>query len=487
MNPYPYPDSVGEGSTPVSAKDIAALAEEVTGPVLGSDADGYDAECAPFNTVVTHRPALVVGASETADVQAAIRFAASHGLAVAVLATGHQQIAPADATVLMITTKRMTAVAVDAEARTARVEAGALWGEVVRESVKHELAPLAGAAATVGVVGYTLGGGLSPTMGRAYGWAADHVRSIEVVTADGAFHTVTPDSGSDLFGGLLGGKGNLGIVTALTFGLFPLPRLFAGGLFFDGARAAEVLHAYAAWTATIPESVTSSAVLLRLPAAPFVPEFLRDRFVVHIRVAVMGTATEGEALVSPLRAAGPMLDTLAELPYEDFATLHGDPVDPMPFLERSAMLRELPPQAVDALLAVAGPDTACPVQMVELRHLGGAQSRRPATPTTVGNRDAAFSLWILAAGPPQHAPAQLRYVDGLFAQLAPWTTGGTYINSVSPDGGPEAVRTAYTPTDHLRLRALKATYDPHNLFRHSQNIDPADDSAPSTDGRGGKR
>jgi FAD/FMN-containing dehydrogenase len=457
----------------LSDHDIAALGRKVSGPVLTPDDQSYAAESATYNLAFPHHPAVIVGATGPADVQAAVRFAAAHGLPVAVLTTGHQAIMPADGAML-ITTSRMAFVDVDARARSARVGAGTRWQQVVDAAAAYGLAPLNGSSPLVGVIGYTLGGGLSPTLGRAYGWAADHVRAIEVVTADGRLRQVTPETEPDLFWALRGGKSNFGAVTALEFQLFPVSRLYGGGLFFAGQHAAPVLQAYREFTAAVPDQMTTSVALLRLPPLPFVPEPLRGKFTVHVRFAYSGPAAEGERLVAPMRAAAPaLIDTLGEMPYDRFAEIHSDPVDPAPFLERSAMLGTLAPETVDTLIDLAGPDADCPLAFVELRHLGGALSRPPAVPDAVGNRDAAFAFWIVAIGTPEEAGPSMKYADLMLERLAPWSTGGQYLNFMaSDDASAERTRPAYAGVDYGRLQAIKARYDPANMFRLNHNIPP---------------
>ncbi|MDO0925057.1 nuclear transport factor 2 family protein [Streptomyces sp. TG1A-8] len=454
------------------------LAAGLTGPVFRPGDDGYARECAPYNLAVAHRPAVVVGAATAADVQAAVRFAAARSLPVAVMSTGHQAIVPADGAVL-VTTHRMSEVTVDAHARVARVEAGVRWQQVVDAAAPYGLAPLNGSSPLVGVVGHTLGGGLSPTMGRMHGWAADHVTAIDVVTADGELRRADATVETDLFWALRGGKSNFGVVTAMEFRLFPAQTLWAGGLFFAGEHAAEVLHAYSRFTATVPDALTSSVALLRLPPLPGVPDFLADRFAVHIRISHLGTAEEGAELVAPLRAAAPvLLDTLGDMPYDSFAQIHADPVDPAPFLERTAMLRSLAPDTVEEILAVAGPAADCPVQFVELRHLGGALGH-PAD-NAVGNRDALFALWVVAVGMPADLGRQNAFADAFLGSMRPWATGGRYLNFMAThDTADDDVRTAYAEKDYRRLRSIKRQYDPTNLFRLNHNIRPEEE--PVTD------
>ena len=205
--------------------NLPALQERLIGPSFVTDTAGYDEEVAVFNEVVRHRPAVVVGASTAADVSEAVRFAAQHSMNIAVLNTGHGPTIAACPKTVMITTRRMSRIDVDTANSTARVEAGVRFGEFVAAAARHGLAPLAGSSPGVGVVGYTLGGGASPTLGRRFGWAADHVNAIDVVTSDGSQLCVTPQSDPDLFGALLGGKSNFGVVTAMECALFPITRL----------------------------------------------------------------------------------------------------------------------------------------------------------------------------------------------------------------------------------------------------------------------
>jgi FAD/FMN-containing dehydrogenase len=217
----------------VRPEDAAALATAVAGSVLLPGDAGYDDERAVFNLNHELMPAVIVVAQSAIDVQAAVAFAAGQDRPVLVKTTGHQIVGTAQGAVL-ITTHRMNDVDIDAVGRTARVGAGAVWAEVVQKAAEAGLAPLNGSNPTVGVAGYTLGGGLSPTLGRSHGYAADHVRSLDVVTADGELRHVDAESDPELFWALRGGKGNFGAVTALEFALFPVSRLYGGGIYFPG-------------------------------------------------------------------------------------------------------------------------------------------------------------------------------------------------------------------------------------------------------------
>jgi FAD/FMN-containing dehydrogenase len=449
-----------------------ALARGVHGPVLMSGDDGYDDERLGYDRSVEHRPEIVVGATSAEDIIGAVRMARERDLPICVQATGHGACLPAVGA-LLISTRRMTGVRIDREAATATVQAGVRWERVIAEAAAVGLAPLSGSAPFVGAVGYTLGGGLG-VLSRRYGYAADHVRSLDVVTADAQLLHVTPDEHADLFWGVRGGKDNLGVVSAMTVDLFPVTTLYGGGLFFGTDDAASAVDAYVAWTTTVPDEMTSSIALARFPDLDALPDPLRGRFVVHVRIAYVGPRDAGERLVAPLRAAGtPILDTVAEIPYTASGTIHNDPPEPIAAYGETGLLRELDGSAVDALLAAAGPGADAP-NVVELRHLGGALGRPPAIPNAIGHRDAAFTLFSISVADPARADALRLANETLFDALRPWDHGGVFLNFLAgAHSAGEPVRNAYEPADHERLRTLKAAYDPDNVFRLNHNIEPA--------------
>lgn len=445
-----------------SASDEAVdwLVPRLLGELLFPGEPAYERELAGFNVIARHRPSLIVAAVTAGDVRAAVEFAARLDMPIGVQATGHGIAAPAQGGVL-VSTRRMNSVAVDPIARIARVEAGAQWHQVIASAGFHGLAPLNGSSPLVGVVGYTLGGGLGP-LGRLYGYAADHVTRIEIVTADGVLRTVSATEHGDLFWALRGGKGSFGIVTALEFELVPVRRLYGGGLYFPGELAPEVLRTWRAWTADLPEAMTSSLALLRLPDVPAVPEFLRGRLAVHVRIAFAGSEEHGERLVRPLRAIGPALvDSVRDMAYTDVAEIHEDPTEPMPYHERNIVLRDLDAVAVEEILALAGPEADCADLMVELRQLGGALSRPADVPNAVGNRDGAFTLSTLS---PPGAP------DQVVRAMAPRGTGRRYLNFLAGPDTAQAAAECFDAPTYARLARVKAGYDPRNLFRVGHTV-----------------
>ncbi|MDH2426879.1 FAD-binding oxidoreductase [Sphaerisporangium sp. TRM90804] len=457
----------------LAGPDLARLAAEIDGPVLGPADHGYVEETATWNLASAHRPLVAVGATSASDVRAAVRFAGVRNLPVAVVATGHGAVVPSDGAVL-INLRRMNDITIDAQARTATVGAAVEMQSLIDAAAAQGLAPLAGSSPNVGVVGFTLGGGLSPTLGRAHGFAADHVSSAEIVTADGEPRRIDARTEPDLFWAVRGGKGNFGVITSLTFGLVPVTRSYGGGLFYGGEYAAEVLDAYRRLAADAPEELTVSVAFLRLPPLPFVPEPLRGRFTVHVRVAYLGTAAEGERLLADLRATAPrIIDAVAEMPYTAMAAIHADPVDPLPVYETSALLRDFPREAADALIAAAGPDADTPALMIEIRQLGGALGREPRVPNAVGNREARFQLFTGAVGAPGMEEDFREPLGALARALAPWSTGRKHVNFLTGyDTAAEAVESAYEPQAYARLTRVKKAYDPANLFRVNHNIPP---------------
>jgi hypothetical protein len=315
------------------------------------------------------------------------------------------------------------------------------------------------------VVGYTLGGGIGP-MARTFGFAADRVRRLQLVTSGGV--TIDVDAGRepDLFWALRGGKCAVGIVSELEFDLLPVPHYYGGAIFYPGTSAATVLHAWRDWVADVPEEVTSSIALLRLPDVPAVPEPLRGRLSVHLRYVHVGDAARGQQLLAPMRAAAPALvDLVDAVPYSAISTVHSDPVDPLPFWDGSCVLGELPAGAIDALLASAGPDADVPLVIAELRHLGGALRREPSVPNAVGGRDAAFGAYVVGPLPPPLAEATPAAGRAVLEALRPWSTGHTLINFQGRAHTPGEVRRAWPEPVRARLDEIEQRHDPERRFR----------------------
>lgn len=437
--------------------------------VLHPDDPGVRPALAGFNRHIDHRPDAVVIATSALDVRTAVRVASELDLPVTALGHGHGFTAPVTRGIA-ITTVGLAQVAVDVPGRTATIGAGTPWTEVIAAASPAGLAPLCGSAPHVGVVGYLLGGGLGP-VGRTFGWAADHVRSLTVVTGRGELVVASAEENPDLFWALRGGKGGLGIVTEVTIDLFPLPFLQAGGFFFDGADAPAVLRTFVDWSQSLPESVSASVALLRLPPAPELPEPIRGRFVVHVRVAVVGDADTAAAVVAPLRAAAvPLLDAFGTIPFSAIGMVHSDPVDPMPVVEGGLLLRAFDHAAAEALLGVAGPGAEVPLASVEVRLLGGALARRPALDNAVGGRDAAYGLHVVGAPVPELLDSVVpATIEAVFTAIEPWTNGDVQINFFGAANDPTLVAAAWPESIRRRLSEVRDRHDPQGLFPYADH------------------
>ncbi len=442
------------------------------GTVLMADDEAFADEVAGYYRLLKHRPAYVVVAADAQDIVTAVRFAAERGLPIGVQATGHGPSTPADGGVL-VSTRFLRTLQVDPATRTARFAAGVRSGEILQAAAPHGLAPLGGSSPGVGAVSYMLSGGI-PLMGRRFGYAADPVRAIEVVTPAGELRRATAEQEPDLFWALRGGGGNFGIVTAMEIDLLPVSRIYGGGLHFGADAAADVLRAYREWTSAMPDAMGSSIMLINMPDLPQVPEPLRGRYLAHVRFAFVGEPAEGERLVRPLRMlADPLVDTVRDMPYAEVATIHAEPTQPVPFYARTSSLRALEAETVETVLSLAGPSAAAPY-FVELRHLGGALGRAPRIANAAGRRDAAFSIYTGSVVVNDNLELLRTAQAGLHEALLPWSTGGLCLNFLTgPDAQPERVRSAYQPADFARLQAIKAHFDPRNLFRFNHNIPPA--------------
>jgi len=466
-----------ELSSIVDVRDssVADLRHRLTGPAFLPGEPGYSRECSTYNLLTPLRPRVAVGAGTAADVQAAVRFAAEHGLGVAVRGGGHI-VARQDEGIVVINTRRMRAVSVDADARRARFGGGALWQDVLDAVTPLGLAPMNGSSPTIGATGYLLGGGHSPCLGRSLGWAAEYISALELVTADGQVRRVTAESEPELFFALRGTKGNFGLVTAVESEIFPVTHIYGGGLWFAGEHVAEVLHAWREWVADIPDEMSTSVAIQRLPPDPALPEPLRGAFVVHVRVAYNGAAGEGEKLLVRLRAAAPVvLDTVGELTYAQAATIHLDPPVPLPYADRSCGLAELTAQAVDALVRFAGPQSGCQLASIEIRHLGGALDREPRTPDAVAARGLPYQLFAFGVGPEEQMPALRAQLATMVDQMRPWADTRRMVSFLSPDeaAGQPVMREIYGAELYDRLARIKRDYDPANMFRINHNIEPA--------------
>jgi FAD/FMN-containing dehydrogenase len=400
---------------------------------------GYEELRRPLNPALDPRPAIVARPTSSADVQAAVIAAREGDLPIAVQATGHGLHASYDGG-LLLNTSGMRSVHVDPGRRTARVGPGATWGQVIAAAAPFGLAPLSGSSPSVGVIGFTLGGGVG-WLSRAHGFAADNVVRAELVTATGRRVTAGADRNADLFWALRGGGGGFGLVTELEFRLHPVERVYAGTSYFPVERAAETLAVYRDWVEHAPDEISTAILLTRVPDS--------QQRAVAIRLMHAGDPAEAERLIEPLRAAaGPaLLDGFRAAPYADVA-MGGTAPRHLDLLER------LSDPVLDFLVEAAS-DEGLGISTIEIRHWDGAMARPGAEAGPVGHRGVPFSVIADAADP------------ALADTLHQHATGGSFLNFLS-----DTARTAsaYTPADYRRLGEVRAGYDPDDVFRLNHRV-----------------
>ena len=438
------------------------LAGRVSGPVYLPGDDGYAPEIAAFNTAVVHTPDIVVGADSAADVVESVRFAREQGHSVSVQATGHTEAPIASG--LLVSTRRLDGVRIDAEKRTAAIGAGTRWETVVAAASGYGLAPIAGSSTKVGAVGYLLGGGLGP-LARSHGFSSDYLIELDVVTGEGELIEASAHNNPELFWALRGGKAGLGIVTEVRLRLVELSTLYAGSLFFDEANIEPVLRAWLDWTADADPLVTTSVAIIRFPPLDVVPEPFRGRVLLSLRFAYPGSVEEGARLAAPLRSAAPVyLDQLGELPVTEVARIHNDPSEPGPSSVSGMMLTHVDRDFARVLLEHVGAEADPPFVAAEIRHLGEATRRDVEGGSAVSGRDAAFTLGFIAADPELFETAVPAAVDRLVQGLQPWISRETNINFAGKLRSAEQFVSAWPPDILAQLTEVREEYDPDGVL-----------------------
>jgi FAD/FMN-containing dehydrogenase len=458
-------------STAIARGAPEALQSGLSGDVFVPGEPGYDDARRAWNLAADQRPAVVVVAESVADVVQAVRFARSRGMRIAPQGTGHGAVPlePLEG-VMLLRTSRLRDVHIYPASRTARAQAGAQWLDVSVPAGRLDLAALAGSSPNVGVIGYTLGGGIG-WLARRYGLAANSVTAVELVTPDGRLVRADARHERDLFWAVRGGGGSVGVVTALEMTLYPVRELYAGALFFAIERSSEVLHTWRQWTDTVPDEVTSVGRILRFPPAPEVPEAVRGRALAVVEAAYLGDATSGAELIGPLRKLGPELDTFATIPAASLGQLHMDPERPVPGISDGASLGDTPAAAIDTLVELAGPEVDSPLLVVELRHLGGALGRDAPGAGAQPRIDASYVMFAGGLTPTPELETQVRaHVRAVKDALAPWRAGYDYYNFVETPAEAGAV---LPDASHRRLRQIKAMYDPNQLIVSAHPVRPA--------------
>ncbi|MFL5895238.1 MAG: FAD-binding protein [Thermoleophilaceae bacterium] len=452
--------------------DVAELRERLQGDYVTPGDANWDEARVAWNLAVDQRPAAVALPESPDDVAEIVRYARANGLRVAGQGTGHNAhpLAAGLADTVLVKTHRMREVDIDPVARRARVGAGTLWLDVTVPASMRGLAPLAGSSPDVGVVGYSLGGGIS-WLARRHGLSANSVTAIELVDADGDIVRASADENPDLFWAMRGGGGSFGIVTALEIVLYPVADLYAGWLIFPMERATEVLNAWRDWVDAVPDEVTSIGRLLQVPPLPDIPEQLRGRRLVVVEAAMLMDEARAGELLAPLRALGPEMDTFASIAPQDLSHLHMDPPHPVPGAADHLLLEDLTPAGIDQAVRVAGAQSSSPLLSVEFRHLGGALGRAEPGSGATSSIDAAFAMFFVGMTMDAAMAAAVKgYLPVVKEALRPWDAGREYLNFAERTTD---VARLWRPEVHARLRDVKADYDPEDMFRSNHPVAPA--------------
>lgn len=447
---------------------IASLRERLEGHVVGPGDNGWDVARQAFNLTIDQRPELVAFPASASDVVQLVEFAKQEGVRLAAQRTGHNAGPLGDLRgTILLKTSTMTGANVDPENRRATVAAGAQWQDVVPAASGLGLAALHGSAPDIGIVGYSLGGGIG-WYARKLGLAANSVTKIELVTGDGELVHADADTRPDLFWALRGGGGNFGVVTGMEFALHEISEIYAGALFFPFERASEVLHAWAQWAESVPEELTSIGRILQFPPLDLIPEQFRGRSFSLVEAAYIGTESDGAELLRPLRDLGPEMDTFAIVPPATLPELHMDPPEPVPYAGSDNMLAELPPKAIDQLLEVAGPGSNSPLLSVELRHLGGALARPEPGHGALAAVEGSFLTYSVGMYGDEASKAAVEAnLASVNEAFAPYGGVRRYYNFVETKVEPSLL---FDSESLERLRRVKAETDPDGIFHASHAL-----------------
>jgi FAD/FMN-containing dehydrogenase len=459
------------GPADIAEAEIDELRMTMRGPLLRAGQPGYDEARVIFNGMFDRRPALIARCRGAADVMDVVRFASRRRLLTAVRGGGHSVAGASMCDEgLVIDLSQMSGVVVDHKRRVARVQGGATWADVDRETQAFGLATPGGIVSHTGVAGLTLGGGIG-WLRNKYGLSCDNLVSADVVTADGAVLTVNADENADLFWALRGGGGAFAVVTSFEFSLHPVgPMVAVVFAMYPMAATRDVLKQWREWVASAPEEATSEIAMWTAPAAQSLPFSVHDREVVIAAGVYAGDPQEGMRVLQPLREFGaPLGEIVGEIPYrivqgafDPFFPNTGEVIS----YWKSLYLGDLNDAAIE-IMADSAENRSSPSTMVFVQHLGGAVRRLRPDETAFATRDAAFVMnfmgnWRDARETPRH----VAWVREAWKRLSPHSTGAVYMNYLGrEERDADSLARATFGANYDRLVQIKAKYDPTNLFR----------------------
>jgi hypothetical protein len=450
------------------SSDLRTLRALSSGTVVSPADRGYEEARAAWNLAADQRPAAVVFPENATDIAFAVAYAREAGLRVSVQGTGHNPMPLGEMSdSVLIRTSRMRQVDIDPIARRARVQAGAIWSDVAPQASAYGLAALAGSSPDVGVVGYSLGGGIG-YLGRKHGIQTNSVTAIEVVTTDGEHVRTDAEHDPDLFWALRGGGGNFGVVTAIEFKLYPVSALYGGWLIWPWEDSQRVIERWVDWTRTAPDEVTSMARIMQLPPIPDVPEMLRGRQIVVVSAAYLGGKADGDWLLGPMRELRPEIDTFEEMAPAGLSYLHGDPETPVPAVSDQTIIDDLPQGAIDTFVAQAGPDAGSSLLAAELRQMGGAFARSGEGHGALSHIDGSYVVFGVGMTMDEQMGAAVeRDSRELMDAMQGYGHGRNYSNFAERQVD---ARSFYSEDTYRRLLEVRSRVDPDGLMRANHEI-----------------
>lgn len=452
--------------------DVSQLGGKISGKVILPWYAEYEEARKVWNGMIDKHPAAIARCSNEDDIAKAIKFARENNMIVAVRGGGHNVAGFGTCDEgLVIDLSSMKNIAVNPQTRIAKAQPGLTWGDFDKATQAHGLATTGGLVSTTGIAGFTLGGGIGWLM-RKYGLTIDNLVSADLLTADGSKMRASKAENPDLFWGIKGGGGNFGIVTQFEYALHEVgPEVFGGAVFYPMERSKEILSAFARMIPTFPDELTTTAVFLTAPPAPFIPRNLQGTKMLVIALCYIGSKEEGVRIIEPLRRLRPSIDLLSPIPYVRLQSMFDDGYPRgINAYWKTSYLQELSADAIDALVAQAD-KFIIPYSQLHIHHLEGAV-RRANGNSAFSHCDMPFVLNIVGLWTdPAMAEGNIAWVRKTYDVLRPHSSGAPYLNYLGAEGT-DQVRAAYG-NSYDRLAELKRKYDPDNLFRINQNVRPS--------------
>ncbi|HHP7245219.1 MAG TPA: FAD-binding oxidoreductase [Elainellaceae cyanobacterium] len=472
-------------NVPLDSQALEDFRQHLQGEVLQDGDSGYEDARTIWNGMIDRRPGAIARCTGTADVIHAVNFARRHNLLLSVRGGGHNVAGNALCdNGLTIDLSLMKGIHVDPTSRIARVQPGVCIGELDHETQVFGLANPNGIVSLTGIAGLTLGGGFG-WLSRKYGLTCDNLLSVDVVTADGEFLTASETENADLFWGLRGGGGNFGIVTSFEYRLHQVgPEVMGGKIIYPFEKADEVLRFYRDFAAAAPYELGTLAFLKVAPPSPAIPKETHGKLVVGIAVCYAGSVEEGQRIIQPLKDFGsPIMDGISSKPFAVIQSMFDAGQQPgnhyywkseyLPGLSDEAIVSDRP--SVIATSIHYAEHITSPMTGILIFQLGGAISRVDEEAMAASHRDAEFVININTAWEnPSESDRHIQWTRDFWQAMRSQSTGGVYVNFLSRDDGADRVQAAYGKATYDRLVQLKNQYDPTNLFRINQNIQPTD-------------